>query len=195
MTTIAFYLSIIIGLITQIIGIYSIFKGSYKPHRTTRFIYFLISTLFIGTMIAQQSWDALGFVVAQNIGVVIIFFLSFKYGIGGYSKLDIITLFGAIISGVVWILTSNPTLALAMSLVTDMIAFIPTVIKTYKKPFTENWAFYGTDIIASTFSILSLTRFTFGDLSYPIYIWILNFGMTILIIYRQKVVNRVEIII
>ncbi len=185
-----FYLSIIQGFISQAIGIYAIFKGTYKPQRTTRLIYFLMNILFIGTLIAQGSWDALGFAFAQNLGGAVIFFLSFKYGVGGYSKVDIITLIGAFISGSTWVLTKNPTLALLMAITTDSIAFMPTLIKIFKFPKTEDWRFYFSDVIGTTFSLLSLKRFNLGDLAYPSYVFLLNVVGTILILWRSKKQKR-----
>lgn len=192
MTTFFFYLSIIMGFVGQGIGIYSIFKGIYKPQRMTRFIYFLMSIIFIGTLIAQKSWDALGFALAQNIGGFIIFLLSFKYGMGGYQKIDFVTLFGALISGIIWITTSNPTLALLFGILTDSIAFVPTLIKTFKLPHTEDWRFYLSDVFASTFSFLSLKTFRVGDLAYPVYIFVLNLVVTMLIIVRRKQIKKAK---
>jgi hypothetical protein len=181
-----YILSIIMGFVGQGIGIYSILKGKYKPQRMTRFIYFLMSIIFIGTLVSQQSWDALGFALAQNIGGTIIFLLSFKYGMGGYNKSDIFTLVGAFVSGIIWITTSNPTFALFAAITSDVIAFIPTIIKTYKHPETEEWKFYFSDVIGTSFSMLSLTRLSVGDFAYPLYIFSLNLMTTILILVRQK---------
>lgn len=190
MEKVFFYLSIIQGLIGQGIGIYSIFKGVYKPQRMTRFLYFLMSIIFIGTLIAQKSWDALGFALAQNLGGFFIFLLSFKYGMGGFNKSDIIVLVGTFISGTIWLVTKNPTYALLFGIITDLIAFIPTFLKTWVLPYTEDWKFYASDVLASSFSGLSLTRFTIGDLAYPVYIFILNLSVTLLIVIRRKVVGK-----
>jgi hypothetical protein len=146
--------------------------------------------LFVGTLIAQKSWSALGLAGAQFVGNAIIFFLSIKKGMGGTSKTDFIVLTGAIISGIVWKLTDNPTLALIMSITTDFIAFVPSYIKIWKQPETEDWKFYCSDIVAGTFSILSLTSYALGDVAYPVYILLINFTTTLLIILRTELLKK-----
>lgn len=183
-------LSIIQGLFGQIIGIISILKGSFKPQRMTRFLYFLMNFLFVGTLIAQGSWDALGLAGAQFIGNAIIFFLSFKHGMGGTNKSDFVTLAGAVITFIVWQTTSNPTLALMMSIATDYIAFIPSYLKIWVKPETEDWRFYASDIFSSTFSFLSLRSYGLGNIAYPIYIFIINSSSTALILLRGKALRK-----
>lgn len=185
-----FILSIIVGFITQAIGIYSILKGTFKPQRMTRFLYFLMNLIFVGALISQKSWDALGLAGAQAVGNTIILLLSLKYGMGGTNKSDIITLIGAAISFAVWQVTDNPTLAIIMSIVTDYIAFFPSYLKLWVQPETEDWRFYGSDVVSSTFSLLSLRTYRLGDFAFPGYIFLLNLSTAVLIIVRSKVLNR-----
>lgn len=188
--TIFLILSTVLGFVTQIIGIVSILNGSFKPQRMTRFLYFLMNFLFVGTIIAQESWGALGLAGAQFIGNAIIFFLSIKYGMGGTTKSDFVVLGGAIISGIVWKITDDPTLALIMSITTDFIAFVPSYIKIWKHPETENWLFYCSDIFAGGFSILALASYSMGDLAFPLYIFVLNLTTTILILVRTEMIRK-----
>jgi len=71
------------------------------------------------------------------MGTLSIFILSIKRGIGGSSKLDIMIFLMVIVSLVVWYTTKNPVLGLIMSIVTDFIAFSPTLIKAWVLPETE----------------------------------------------------------
>lgn len=188
-----FILSIVSGFVSQTIGIYFIFKGSFKPQRTTRFIYFILNSLFLGTLITQGSWDAFGLALAQGLGGTIIFILSFKYGMGGYERTDVLTLVGALTTIIIWKLTDNPTLALLLSIVVDIIAFYPTLIKIYKHPETEDRRFYLSDIISSLFSVLSLQRLLIGDIAYPLYILCLNLFGFIFIIIRSEQTSKVTV--
>jgi hypothetical protein len=185
-----FILSVLVGFVSQGIGIYSIFKGIYKPQRMTRFLYFLMNLIFIGTLIAQVSWGALGLVGAQTVGSIIILLLSIKHGMGGTSRSDIVVLIGATISFAAWQLTSNPTLGLILSIITDLIAFFPTYLKIWSNPETEDWRFYTSDVFAGTFSLLALRRYMLGDFAFPAYLLLLNLSGVILILLRAKALNR-----
>ena len=183
-------ISIIAAFITPIIGIYSIVKGDFRPQRMTRFLIFLITLLFVGTLFAQGDRNGIFIALAQLLGGFIIFLLSIKKGIGGYGKLDIIVFFMAIISLVIWRTTQNPTLGLIMSILTDIIAFSPTIVKTWILPKTEEWKFYMSDVIASFFSILSITLYSMENLAFPIYILCINTLSVVMIIGRRKYLSR-----
>lgn len=189
MSNFFFSLTIIQGVISQSIGVYAILKGNYKPQRMTRFIYLLMNVLFIGTLYAQGSYGALALATMQGIGTVIIFALSLKYGMGGTNKLDIVTFIGFLVSLIVWKITSNPTLALYLSILTDCIGFIPTIEKTWRMPETEDWRFYFSDVLAGFFSMLAVTRMTIEDIAFPLYIFILNALSVIMIVGRGKILH------
>jgi len=166
-------ISTIAALTSPVIGIYSIVRGDFRPQRMTRFLIFLISLLFVGTLLAQNDKNG-------------IFLLSIKKGIGGTGKMDIVVFIMAILSLIIWQTTKNPVLGLIMSVVTDLIAFSPTLIKTWKLPHTEEWKFYMSDVVASVFSILSIKSFSFGNLIFPIYILLINTTSVLMINLRKK---------
>ena len=174
------------------IGIYSIVKGDFRPQRMTRFLIFLITLLFVGTLFAQGDRNGIFIALAQLFGGGIIFLLSIKKGIGGYGKLDFIVLFLTIASLVVWKTTDNPTLGLFMSIFTDIIAFTPTIIKTWQLPHTEEWKFYMSDVVASFFSILSIQMYSMENLVFPIYIFCINTLSVVMILGRRKFFSRKE---
>lgn len=179
-------ISIIIGFITPLIGIYSIVKGDFRPQRMTRFLIFVISLLFVGTLFAQGDRNGIFIAVAQLLGGFIIFLLSLKKGIGGYGKLDIVVFCMTILSLIVWKTTQNPTFGLLMSIITDLTAFAPTIIKSWTLPETEEWKFYMSDVIASFFSILSIVLYSMENVAFPFYIFCINTLSVVIILGRRK---------
>jgi hypothetical protein len=91
-------LSVAIACISPIIGIRSILKGKFKPQRMTRFLLFLVSLLFIGTLLAQGDRNAIYVILVIGLGNLIIFLLSIKNGMGGTTKFDILVLSMAIVT-------------------------------------------------------------------------------------------------
>jgi hypothetical protein len=83
------------------VGISSILKGKFKPQRMTRFLLFLVSFLFIGTLLAQGDRNSIYPIFVIFLGNLVIFILSIKYGVGGTTKLDMLVLSLAILSLIV----------------------------------------------------------------------------------------------
>jgi len=192
--TIFFVLSVLQGFISYGIAIKSIFKGEFKPQRMTWFLYFMMSFLMGFEIIVGGNTDAISVLVAQIFGSLVIFWLSIKKGVGGLEILDLFVLLSVVIILVVWYFTKNPYLALYVSIVADLAAFIPTLIKIYKRPDTENWLFYLSDVISAIFGLLALNAFTFDKLSFPLYIFIVNLAAAVMIVVRNNIKKK-ELII
>ena len=178
-------LSSIITLANYILFCISIVKGRIKPHRTTRFVFVVIALILTFSLYAQHNTTAIYLTGAFAIGCIISFIFSIKYGIGGWSKTDIICLILALFGIYLWTSTNNPTLALYASLVADFVGTIPTFIKTYHFPNTEYWLTYFIDIIAGSLNILANKTFNFNALIFPAYMIIVS-ATIILIIYRKS---------
>ena len=112
----------------------------------------------------------------------IVFVLSIKYGMGGWSKLDMLCLLIALLGIVAWQTTNNPLLGLYCSILADFTGMIPALVKTYKMPDTEIVTFYALDIVAAFFSLLATTVLSLENIAYPVYIFCINFLMCFLII-------------
>ncbi len=183
-------LSIIAGFVSPIIGVASVLKGSFRPQRMTRFLIFLVSLLFVGTLYAQGDRNSIYMASAQLLGSAALFYLSLKRGMGGNTRLDWIVFVMALVSLVVWQTNNNPLLGLLMSIVTDFIAFVPTLIKTWKYPGTEEWKFYMSDVVASFFSILSIVAFSLSNVVFPVYILLINTTSVLMILGRRQYLSK-----
>jgi hypothetical protein len=177
-------ISTIIGLITPIIGIRAVLRGEYKPHRITRLVLLIVTVLFVTTLIAQNDRTALYLALAQVIGSIGIFILSIKYGVGGTSKMDAVVFIGAMASLVIWKTTNDAALGLYASILTDLIGFSPTIIKAWKDHTSEEWKFYACDVLASFFNLLALKSLLFNEVVFPVYIFLINLLITLILLYK-----------
>ncbi len=108
---------------------------------------------------------------------------------GGKSSTDWIVFALAILSLVIWKTTSSPFLGLLASLFADLIGFVPTLIKSWKYPETEEWKFYMADVVSSAFIILSIVSRSWQNLAFPIYIFLINASCVVMIVLRKRAKN------
>lgn len=182
-------LSTVISLSAYFVGIRFIFKGSFRPQRTTWFLMAVISALFVATLLVQGDRNAVWLASAIFVGNFLIFLLSIKNGIGGKSKSDMVVLLMVVISLLVWYITKNPLLALVMSIIADFIAFLPTMIKSWFLPWTEEWMFYVFGIVSSFLNLLSLSVFNFEKSIFLIYFLLSNIALVLIIVLRRKYIK------
>ncbi|OGB65628.1 hypothetical protein A2296_02615 [candidate division CPR3 bacterium RIFOXYB2_FULL_35_8] len=182
MSNLFIVISSILALISPLVYAYSILKGKSKPHRTTRLVLLIITSLTTISLFFQGNRVAIYLAGISTLQSIIIFGLSINYGMVGYSKSDIICFIIALTGIVLWQITKNPVIALYFAIFADFIGMIPAMIKTYRFPKTEIYLFYLLDVFASFFSLLAITNRTFEEFSYPIYIMIINLVMIGLIL-------------
>lgn len=184
MTSLFLALSVLLPLYSPVPYIKSILAGVTKPHRTTRFVYLLIGILTTLSLFASGDRVAIWISGVSLLQAIVLFFLGLKYGVGGWTKSDIACLTLAIVGIIAWQTTSDPLLGLYFGIAADFMGTIPTLIKTWHLPATEEPQFYIIDATAGAFNMLALTNWTIGDFSYPLYLFLIN-ALVALLIFRK----------
>ncbi len=176
----------ILAGLSILLYIISILKGKTKPHRTTRFVVFVI--VFVGTLALYFNNNLPSFYLylVYCIGNFIIFLLSLKYGMGGRTQVDLVCLIISGIGIVIWQLTNNPLLALLSSILANIIANIPAFIKTYKYPETETWIYYFLGASANVVILFAQKTLNFSSYVFPVYFVLFNL-VFVLLILRSRI--------
>lgn len=176
-----------IGFIPYIIGI---LKRRVIPNRVTWTIWTLIGTVLLISYISvsngvnASTWVPVGYVLGPGI----IMILSFYYGEGGYSRLDLTSFALSILSILLWIITKNPAIALCANITADALAAAPTIYKTYYQPETESFTAWTFFLIGNTINLFVIPEVTFETFIYPFYLFIVALIIFILVL-GMKLVN------
>lgn len=171
----------IIEIIAFLVYIKAILKGEAKPHRTTRLVILIIATIATFSLFAQGSQTAFWLLFINAIFGLLVFILSLKFGMGGWSKLDILCLFIAILGIILWRVSDDPALALYSAVAADFTGFLPTLIKAYKFPKSEVWYFFFMAATSAGLNFLSTKNWTFQEILYPSYLVLVNLYIVYLI--------------
>jgi hypothetical protein len=180
------YTSGILFMLSVIPYVRSILKGNTKPQRMTWLIWTVLVFIAFFSQLAKGATWSLLLTAGDAVTIIIVFIFSIKYGIGGLRKIDIFSLIGAGVSLFLWYLTNEPAVALFLIILIDIIGSNLTIIKAWKNPETENWVGWAMCGIGGIFGILSVGSFNFILLAYPIYIFLINSLVAIIVIGRRK---------
>jgi len=170
----AYYLGITAGvfLITGYIPyIYEVLKGTDVPNRASWFIWSLSTATILFGVNATGTHEAIWVPIADAIGCFIIFILSIKLGVGGWSKTDKVSLLLCLLSLVVWWLTGNILVALIANLLIYVSGYIPTIKKSIKNPEQESfiaWTFFLIGVVLNLLTVLIGSDTGFAVWLYPI---------------------------
>ena len=183
-------IAVILAIAQAIPYIIDIFKGKTKPHLYTYLIWSIVTALaFLGQFAAgggPGSWTT-GIMAVITIGVLL---LCFKYGTADITLLDGVFLIGAIIAIIPWWLTKDPTLSVILATLIDVLAFLPTIRKTYRDPSTETLISYISNLLRHPISIFALTIYSLTTVIYPAALFVMNAVLVLVIVVRRRQVRK-----
>jgi hypothetical protein len=154
-----------------------ILRGKTKPERATWFIWSLLGIIaFISQLKLHGGWS-LVFVGLDALGNLLVFGLSFRFGHGGWTRLDKVALAIALAGVLVSLHYHQPVIALTGVILADFSGAVLTIVKTFKAPETETtitWLLVGT---ASLLGALSVGKLDWSLLLYPLYLALANYAV------------------
>ena len=164
------------------------FKRRVKPHPFTWLVWTIVSAVVVFGQIAEGA--GIGALPAAVAGAftTIIFLFSLQYGFKYVQKSDKYYLAAALLGIIPWLVFKNPTISVIIAVSIDLIAFVPTLRKTYLHPETETPILYGSNVLRHILTLFSLQAYNIATTLHSIAMIITNSTMVILI--TGKKVNR-----
>ncbi len=150
--------------------IFSILKHKTKPDRTTWSVLFLIGIITFFAYQEVGAIETLGVALANVIGPFVIFLLSIKYGEGWKNISDFKYLAFSLIAVILWRVYDSALIGLIFNLVADLIAFIPTIKKSFFRPWTEDFLTWGLFVFGGVVNLFAIESWSFEIVIYPAYI-------------------------
>lgn len=174
----------ILGIIAALLALFSsylyirdIFKGNTKPHTYTWLIWSIVTTIaFLGQWVSgggAGSW-ATGVAAIVTIGTLLLS-LNGNYGTKDITNFDKICLVLAIISILPWLLVKSVLWSVILATLIDLIAFFPTMRKTWHAPKSESLGSMYVDAVKHALSMFSMGRYSVITLIYPLSVLITKF--------------------
>jgi hypothetical protein len=182
---------IVIGALAHIASsssyIYKTLQGKTKPNRVTFLMWAILAFIIAAAAYSDGAGWAVAPVIMAGLAPFCIFLASFvnPNAYWKLGKLDYVCGALSILAIALWLITSNPILAIVLALIGDAVAAVPTIIKTYKYPETEHFGAYVGALLNNALVFLYVPMFTFSALAFPVYIVICN-GTILFGIYRKR---------
>jgi len=152
--------------------IIEIISGKVKPERISWFLWTLLGLTYYFS--ALFSGGATLFTFGELIGPAIILILAFKFGVGGKSRFDIMSLAVALAAFILLFVVDGVLFGLILALVVDGIGAMLTIRKLLIDPTSESKWFWGINTISGIFAIMSLELYSLENLLFPLYVVMLS---------------------
>jgi hypothetical protein len=178
-------LSGIFALLSFLPYIRSIKKGKTKPERSAWWIW---SFLMIVALLLQKSqgakWSLL-LTVSLLLGNLAVAILSLKKGYGRFKLYDAVALLVAVGCVILWRITNNSLLALALIISVDCLGNILVINKSWKAPYSENLGAWMLGFPGAIFGLMATGNFYSQKAIFPAYLVLINL-VTISSIFERR---------
>lgn len=176
----------VLAIVGNVPYILDIFRGKVQPHAYTWFVWTIVTSIVFFGQVAKGAGVGAVPTAASGVFTLVIFLLSLKNGFKHITKVDTAFLVFALAGIVPWILTNDPTISVIVAVSIDLIAFMPTLRKTWRQPSTETPLLYGMNVLRHILALLSMQTYNIATTLHSISMLITNSVMTGLILTPRK---------
>lgn len=184
-------LASILAIIGNISYLKDILSERVKPHPYTWFIWSIVSmTTFFGGLAKGAGIGVLPTGIAEGF-TIIIFFFSLRYLFRG--KFDHIRMVDnyflaiALLGLIPWVLTNDPTISVVIVVAIDVVAFIPTLRKTWMHPETEKPLLYNMNVLRHILTLFSLGAYNIATVIHSVAMICTNTAMVFFLLRKKRI--------
>lgn len=187
---------VFVGAAAQVFGIYlyikDIFHGQTKPNLATWTLWFVAPMVATAAALSKGvRWSVLPlFLAGFGPLAVIVASIFNKRSYWHLRKLDYICAALSVAALLLWVATKDANLAIIFALLSDGLAGLPTVIKSYYYPETETALTYQLGIFSAVLSFFAIKLWVFAAYSLPIYLILMNGTLTMAAFVGKKKLSK-----
>ncbi|HEY4487826.1 MAG TPA: hypothetical protein VI483_03635 [Candidatus Paceibacterota bacterium] len=188
-----------VAIVLEFVGIFpyfrDIFRGTTRPHVFTWFSWGVINTVVAVAQFTSGGGAGTAVTAVVALSCFSITLLAARQGNKDITRSDWVCLIGSLLAIGSWTITRDALTAVIIVTVADMIAMIPTVRKTYKRPTEETLSAWIISVFRNIFAILALQSFAVVNWLYPASLIISDAAFVILLIVRRRQLDKSGIIV
>lgn len=188
-----YYLAIlatIISIVAITPYIISILKDKTKPHAFSWTIWGISTcVIFFAQFFSGAGAGSWSVAVSGLIALFVAYLAYQKRSDDSITKADYLCLIMALSAIPCWYFTANPLYAVMILTAIDLLGYLPTIRKSYHKPFEENITLFAVMSFRNFISILALESYLLTNILFQTATLMANFIVIMLVLIRRSAVK------
>lgn len=183
-------IAVILTFIAYIPYYRDIIKGKTHPHIYSWSLWSLLTILLVALQIKGGAGPATWITAAAGLLCLGVVGFGLKDGNKDITTSDKIVALLSLAAIGFWLVANQPTISLLLVICADMLAFIPTVRKSWYHPFTETLSLYITNAFRFFLALLAVENYTILSTAWIVAWAVGNALFSVMLIYRRKQVKK-----
>ncbi|MBU6455098.1 MAG: hypothetical protein KGS72_25225 [Cyanobacteria bacterium REEB67] len=150
-------------------------RGETQPNRVTWFLWGVIPLIAFFAEINEGVGLQSMMTLACGLGPLLVFTASLlnKKAFWQISRLDIVCGVLSVVTVVLWRLSGSGDLAIALSMVADGLAGVPTLVKSWHHPESETDTPFLLGCFSASITLMTIKTWNFANFGFPAYILVM----------------------
>lgn len=168
-------------------------RGRARPNRVTWFLWALAPLIGFAAELDRGVGLPAVLTLSVGLGPALVFCSSLvASGYWRVSGFDVACGAVSLTALVAWLSADDPTTAVALAVLADLMGGVPTFVKTWVAPWTEPPPAFLAVLANGTITLLTIDRWDVATAGFPAYIAALGAGMVLLIGVRRRALGPRE---
>ena len=174
-------------LIGYIPYIRDVIKGTTRPHLYSWFLWGFVTSIAFALQVTHGAGAGSLVTLIAALMCIVVLILGAKRGSKkDIKKTDTVFLLVALIAVGFWLIAKQPVISIILVTTIDVLAFAPTVRKSWIDPYSETLSFYWINTFRFGLAIFALQSFSIITALYPISWCLINGLFALFLIMRRK---------
>jgi hypothetical protein len=182
-------IAVILTFVAYIPYYRDILRDKTQPHIYSWSLWGLLTVLLVALQIKGGAGSAIWVTIAAGLLCIGVVILSLRNGKKDITTSDTVVAILSLIAIGFWLIADQPAISITLVIVADMLAFIPTVRKSWNKPHSETLSLYVTNALRFFLALAAVENYTYLSTSWILAWAIGNALFSIMLAIRQKQVR------
>lgn len=178
--------AVILTFVSYIPYFRDILKGKTHPHIYSWALWCLLTGIIFILQISDGAGPGAFISLGAGLMCTVVIALSLKYGKRDITLFDKVASFLALVAIGLWLIANQPVLSIILITIADMLAFLPTVRKSWMKPHTETLSLFVTNTFRFTLALFALDNYSILTALWPAAWVVANALFSLLLIVRRQ---------
>ncbi len=183
-------IAVILTFVAYIPYYRDILKGKTHPHVYTWSLWGLLTVLLVALQIIGGAGPATWVTAAAGLLCIGVIILSLRNGKKDITRLDTTIAFLALAAIGFWLIVDQPIISIVLVIIADGLAFIPTVRKSWHKPYAETLSLYVTNALRFFLTLAAVESYTFLSTSWIIFWATSNALFSVMLVIRRRQIKK-----
>lgn len=163
-----------VALVNYLPYLLGVIKRTLRPHAFSWIIFTIITATVSAAQFSAGAGAGAWATAATAVTTCLIAMIALHNGGYTITRFDTFSLIGALVAIPAWWLSDNPLLAVIILTIVELLGFLPTYRKAWKRPHDESAAAFAFTIVKYALALGAMQTYTLTTTLFPIALIILS---------------------